>query len=42
MIGTWKYWDERGVLLKEEFYENNKLIKTKEYIKEKKATRIKG
>lgn len=42
MIGTWKYWDEKGRLVKEEYYENNKLIKTNEYIKEKKPTKIKG
>jgi antitoxin component YwqK of YwqJK toxin-antitoxin module len=42
MIGTWKYYNEKGQVIKEEYYEDNKLIKTKEYIKEKKATRIKG
>lgn len=34
--GVWKYWNEKGKLEKEEFYENNELIKTKEYGKPKK------
>jgi antitoxin component YwqK of YwqJK toxin-antitoxin module len=40
--GVWKYWDEKGKLMKEEYYENNKLIKTEEYIKGKKVMKIKG
>jgi antitoxin component YwqK of YwqJK toxin-antitoxin module len=40
--GVWSYYNEKGILVKEEYYENNKLIKTNEYIKKKKATRIKG
>jgi len=34
--GTWKYLDEKGNLIKEEFYKNGDLIDTKEYIKSKK------
>jgi len=29
--GIWKWWDESGNLLKEEFYENNELVDVKEY-----------
>lgn len=35
--GTWKYWNEKGQLLKEDYYRFGKLIKTKEFIKDKKA-----
>jgi antitoxin component YwqK of YwqJK toxin-antitoxin module len=29
--GIWKYWNEEGKIENEEFYENGKLKKTKEY-----------
>ncbi len=31
-IGTWKYYSEQGKLIREEIYENNKLIDSKEYL----------
>ena len=34
--GVWKYYNEKGKLEREEYYENNILIKTKEYNKVKK------
>ena len=34
--GVWKYYNEKGKIEKEEYYENNELIKTKEYGKPKK------
>ncbi len=30
--GRWSYWSDEGVLLKEEYYENNELIEVKEYV----------
>jgi len=31
-VGTWKYYSEKGELIKEEVYEKNELIDTKEYL----------
>ena len=31
-VGTWSWWDEEGNLIKQEIYENNKLIDTKEFV----------
>ncbi|MGZ4056401.1 MAG: hypothetical protein ACXVPU_12270 [Bacteroidia bacterium] len=39
--GTWKYYTEKGLLQREEFYQNNELKKTNTYIPEKKTTKIK-
>lgn len=34
--GVWKYYSEKGDLIKEEVYENNELIDTEEYLPLKK------
>ncbi|MBK7181960.1 MAG: hypothetical protein IPH89_02965 [Bacteroidetes bacterium] len=31
--GTWKYWDEKGRIIKEEVYQDNILIKFNDYKK---------
>ncbi len=39
-IGVWKYYDEQGKLIKEEYYENSVLVKEKEYSKPRKLKDI--
>ena len=34
-IGKWKYWNREGKLIKIEFYKNNELVKTKDFLTEK-------
>ncbi|RLD58092.1 MAG: hypothetical protein DRJ01_13015 [Bacteroidetes bacterium] len=34
-VGTWSWWDEEGNLIKQEVYENNKLIDKKEFLQMK-------
>ena len=36
----WKYYNEKGELIKEEYYEKNELKKVKEYLKGKKSFNI--
>lgn len=36
--GIWKYWDENGKLIKQEWYENGELKKTKNYLPNKKSS----
>lgn len=38
--GLWKYYNDQGKLIKEEYYENDELIKVKEYGKTKKLKEI--